>query len=131
MLPWCPQVSRCILQGGMESCRLSLAVRALTFSLFLGGCALDAEAPARAVLDTYCITCHNQKLHTAGLALDSLDAERPSAHAEAGERGIARLRAGSMPPPGRPRADAAAYREIAGSLESEIDKAWVARPNPG
>lgn len=115
----------------MESCRLLLVVRALTFGLFLGGCTLDAQAPVRAFLDTYCITCHNQKLHTAGLALDSVDAAQPSAHAEVWERVIAKLRAGSMPPPGRPRADAATYREIATSLENEIDKAWVAHPNPG
>jgi len=103
----------------------------LTVSLFLGGGTLDAQAPARAFLDTYCITCHNQKLHTAGLTLDSVNAAQPSAQAEVWERVIAKLRAGSMPPPGRPRADAATYRLIASSLENEIDKSWVARPNPG
>ena len=115
----------------MESCGRSLGVRVLTVSLFLGGGTLDAQAPARAFLDTYCITCHNQKLHTAGLALDSVNAAQPSAQAEVWERVIAKLRAGSMPPPGRPRADAATYRLIASSLENEIDKSWVARPNPG
>src|SRR3954467_3216525 len=54
----------------------------------------------QAVLDTYCISCHNQKLHTAGLALDRLDAANPGANAEAWEKVIAKLRAGSMPPPG-------------------------------
>ena len=115
----------------MESCRRSLVVPALTVSLLLGACTLDAQAPTRAFLDTYCITCHNQKLHTAGLALDIVDAAQPSGHAEVWERVIAKLRAGSMPPPGRPRADAATYRQIATSLENEIDKAWVGRPNPG
>jgi len=115
----------------MESCGRSLGVRVLTVSLFLGGGTLDAQAPARAFLDTYCITCHNQKLHTAGLTLDSVNAAQPSAQAEVWERVIAKLRAGSMPPPGRPRADAATYRLIASSLENEIDKSWVARPNPG
>ncbi len=115
----------------MESGKRLLALRALTVSLFLGGCTLDAQAPVRAFLDTYCITCHNQKLHTAGLALDSVDAAQPSAQAEVWERVIAKLRAGSMPPPGRPRADAATYRQIASSLENDIDKAWVERPNPG
>ena len=115
----------------MEPRRCSLVLRVLTVSLLLGACTLDAQAPTRAFLDTYCITCHNQKLHTSGLALDSVDAAQPSAHAEVWERVIAKLRAGSMPPPGRPRADAATYRLIATSLENEIDKAWVARPNPG
>ena len=96
--------------------------------------ALGAPAPAaapRAFLDTYCTTCHNQKLHTAGLALDSLDVARPGANAEVWERVVAKLRAGSMPPPGMPRPDAAAYRAVAGALENEIDRAWAASPNPG
>jgi hypothetical protein len=115
----------------MEPSRRSLVVRALTVSLFLPGCRLAAQTPVQPFLETYCVTCHNQKLHTAGLALDSLDVTKPSANAEVWERVIAKLRAGSMPPPGRPRADAATYRQIATSLENEIDKAWVARPNPG
>jgi hypothetical protein len=44
---------------------------------------------------------------------------------------IAKLRAGSMPPPGLPRPDAATYRAAAVSLEREIDRAWVAKPIPG
>jgi mono/diheme cytochrome c family protein len=94
----------------------------------------SAPAPAtdpRSFFDTYCVTCHNQKLRTAGLALDSLDAAKPNTNAEVWERVIAKLRAGSMPPAGIPRPAAAAYRAVAGSLESEIDRAWAAHPNPG
>jgi len=100
-----------------------------------------AQAPAsqatpspsnpRALLDTYCIACHNQNLQTAGLALDNLDPARPGARAEVWERVIAKLRAGSMPPPGMPRPDAATYRAVASSLEGEIDRTWAARPDPG
>src|ERR1700681_2982372 len=91
-----------------------------------------ATFPApQAVLDRYCVTCHNQKLRTAGLALDGLDAAKPGAQPEVWERVIAKLRAGSMPPPGIPRPDAAAYRAVASSLENEIDRAWAASPNPG
>ena len=68
---------------------------------------------AQAVLDTYCVTCHNQRLRTAGLALDTLDVTRPGANAEVWEKVIAKLRAGSMPPPGRPRPDAATYHAVA------------------
>ena len=68
---------------------------------------------AKAVLDTYCVTCHNQRLRTAGLALDKLDVSRPGANAEVWEQVIAKLRAGSMPPPGRPRPDAATYHAVA------------------
>ena len=93
--------------------------------------AAPVSAPPRAVLDRYCITCHNQKLRTAGLALDTLDVTRPHANAEVWERVIAKLRARSMPPAGRPRPDVATYHAVADWLETEIDRAWMAHPNPG
>lgn len=102
------------------------------FAFVFGGIATSLlGADTRAVLDTYCIACHSQKVHTAGLALDTLDVTNPGANAETWERVIAKLRAGSMPPPGRPRPDAATYRAVATSLENEIDRAWTSNPNPG
>ena len=101
---------------------------------------ISAQAPANAAiaapnprvfLDTYCVTCHNQKIKTAGLMLDTVVLSKPGAHAEVLEKVVAKLRAGSMPPPGMPRADAATYRAVAITLENEIDKAWAANPNPG
>jgi mono/diheme cytochrome c family protein len=89
-----------------------------------------ASAP-RAVLDQYCVTCHNEKLHTAGLELDKLDVTNPSVNAEIWERVIEKLRAGSMPPPGRPRPETATYHAVATWLENEIDRTWAASPNPG
>jgi len=110
------------------------------FGILVGTCAAlflatsHTAAPQnspKAVIDTYCVTCHNQKLNTAGLALDTLDVTKPSANAEVWERVIEKLRAGSMPPPGRPRPDIATYRATAIWLENEIDHAWLAKPNPG
>ena len=83
------------------------------------------------MLDTYCITCHNQRTRTAGLALDTVDVTSPQANPDVWERVITRLRAESMPPAGRPRPDAATYRSVAASLESDIDRAWIANPQPG
>src|SRR5262245_13447060 len=93
--------------------------------------AAAATATPQALVEKYCVTCHNQKLKTAGLALDALDATKPEANAETWERVIGKLRARSMPPPGRPRPDTAAYRAAATALEHEIDRAWTANPNPG
>src|SRR5438477_7902827 len=90
-----------------------------------------APPAPRAVLDQYCVTCHNEKLHTAGLALDTLDVANPARNAETWEKVIEKLRAGSMPPAGRPRPDAATYHSVATWLENEIDRAWAASPNPG
>jgi hypothetical protein len=83
------------------------------------------------MLDSYCVTCHNQRLKTAGLALDGVDVTAPHTNPEVWERVITRLRAGSMPPPGRPRPDPATSQSVAGWLEAEIDRAWRARPTPG
>ena len=113
-------------------------VRGLIFAVVLSGCVittirLGAQAPApashaatqpnadpKAFINTYCVTCHNQKLHTAGLALDTLDATHPGANPDVWEKVVAKLRAGSMPPPKMPRADEATYRVIASTLENEI-----------
>ncbi len=101
--------------------------------------AAQAPSPAtetaspRAVLDRYCVTCHNDRLRTGGLTLDaaSVDAADPSRHADVWEKVIAKLRTGAMPPPGRPRPDAATYDAVAGRLESDIDRAAAANPDPG
>jgi hypothetical protein len=97
----------------------------------LGAQETPSTADPRALLDKYCVTCHNQKLRTAGLAFENLNAAKPAADPEVWERVIAKLRAGSMPPPGMPRPDAATYYAVATSLENDIDRAWALRPNPG
>jgi hypothetical protein len=83
------------------------------------------------LLNTYCVTCHNRKQRTGGLALDGFDAAAAAGNAELWELVAARLRAGTMPPPGMPRPEAAAYGALASWLEGEIDRAWIANPKPG
>ncbi len=90
-----------------------------------------ASTQPQAVFGTYCVTCHNTRMHTAGLALDTLDPSNPGANAVVWEKVVMKLRQGSMPPPGRPRPDAATYDATASWLESELDRAWEANPNPG
>ncbi len=85
----------------------------------------------KAVVDKYCITCHSQRLHTAGLVLEGIDVANPAANAEVWERVITKLHARSMPPAGLPRPDATVYDPMAASLETAIDRAWAANPNPG
>ena len=91
-----------------------------------------AEAP-RAVLDRYCVACHNDRLLTGGLSLEAaaVDAADPSRDADVWERVIAKLRTGAMPPPGRPRPDAATYDAVAARLEADIDRVAAANPDPG
>ena len=83
------------------------------------------------VLNTYCVTCHNRRLNTAGLQLDTLAADRVADHAQQWEKIATKLRTGEMPPPGRPRPDAATSRTIAERLERQLDAAAAAKPQPG
>ncbi len=90
-----------------------------------------ASRSARALFDTYCVSCHNQKLRTGGLELETVDLNHPADTSELLEKVVAKLRAGSMPPQGRPRPDEATYRTVASELERDLDHAWEAGPNPG
>jgi hypothetical protein len=93
--------------------------------------AAQSGADYRAHLDKYCVSCHNQRLKTAGLTLDTLDLAAVPAHAETWEKVIRKLRTRMMPPAGRPRPEAGVYDGIASWLENEIDRAAAANPNPG
>ena len=88
-------------------------------------------ADTAAVVERYCLACHNRRLRTAGLALDELDAAHPEARPEVWERVVGRLRTRTMPPVPRPRPDEAAYEAAAGWLETALDRAAAARPDPG
>lgn len=93
-----------------------------------------AQAPAtgsRALLDQYCVTCHNQRTKTAGLMLDQLNPEEAPAHAEAWEKVIRKLRGRLMPPAGRPRPEDGSVEAFVASLESSIDRAAASRVTPG
>jgi hypothetical protein len=93
--------------------------------------ASTAAPTPRAMLDKYCITCHSQKTHTAGLDLETMDLATPGSNGEAFEKIILKLRAASMPPPGQPRPDATTYRAVATTMENAVDRDWAANPNPG
>ncbi len=83
---------------------------------------LSADPAYREVLEKYCVTCHNQRLKTAGLTLDNLDLATVSTQAEVWEKVVRKLRSGTMPPVGMPRPDAATYQRLAGWLEGQIDQ---------
>ena len=88
-------------------------------------------ADVRAMLDRYCVACHNDRLRTAELSLAGVDAGHPEADPELWEKVVAKLRAASMPPPGRRRPDPATYTAVAAHLEGALDAAWAADPYPG
>ena len=90
-----------------------------------------AADPHQAVLRRYCVTCHNERLKTGGLALDTLSLTDVPAGAETWEKVVRKLRTHAMPPAGMPRPDAATSAALTTWLEQEIDRRAAARPMPG
>ncbi|MBG99849.1 MAG: hypothetical protein CMN58_05835 [Solibacterales bacterium] len=86
---------------------------------------------SRALLDRYCVTCHNQRLQTAELLLDQIDLDDIHLNSETLEKIVRKLRAGQMPPPGRPRPDSHALLSFVENLESSLDRYSRLNPNPG
>ena len=79
-----------------------------------------AVSPQRALLNQYCVGCHNQRQKAAGatpIALDTLDLSNLGGDAETWEKVVRKVRAGLMPPAGRPRPDQATHDGFAAWLE--------------
>ncbi len=103
-------------------------------------------SPQRALVDRYCVTCHNgdfvrgtdeprsllvSQLRAVGLALDDVDVNNVAEHPEVWEKVVRKLRVGAMPPQPRPRPDKETYDGFRAWLEDELDRAAEANPNPG
>ena len=115
---------------------MRLARRILRVSV--AALALASAAPAeaqeldyRALLDRYCVTCHNERLRTAELQLDTADVADVATDPALWEKVARKLRAGAMPPAPRPRPDEATYARFIGWIESELDAAAATSPDPG
>ena len=90
-----------------------------------------AAPQPKAVLQQYCIGCHNSRNPAADLALDHVDIDDAGAHPEIWEKVVRKLRTGAMPPAGMPRPDEATYETLASRLEAALDKAAAGRAQPG
>ena len=71
---------------------------------------------SRALLTTYCATCHNTKLKTGGIAFDAMDLQDAADDAQTWEKALRKLRGHLMPPPG--------------AIRSRRKKTWI-RSLPG
>jgi mono/diheme cytochrome c family protein len=98
----------------------------------------QTAATERALVNQYCVTCHNEKLKKTGFAaamaltLDSVDTADPEHDAETWERVVHKLRAGMMPPSGMPRPKPEVLESMISYLENELDKHAVTNlPAPG
>jgi len=89
------------------------------------------QTPARELVTTYCVSCHNPRVNAGSLALDSVDGLQVSNSADAWEKVVIKLRTRAMPPPGARRPDNATYDRVATWLETELDRAAEVKVNPG
>ena len=85
----------------------------------------------RAVVQRYCQTCHNARVKAGGLLLDQLDVDHPDRDPQSWEKVVRKLRTGMMPPAGAPRPDRGTLDRLAASVETVLDRAAAAAPNPG
>ena len=91
-----------------------------------------ASAPHAVFVQKYCVGCHNDRSKTAGLSLQGPILEAVPSHVDVWEKALRKITSGEMPPPSvrvRPTADE--YRAVASHLESTLDDAAAAHPNPG
>src|SRR6516164_7015651 len=89
--------------------------------------------PHRAMLTTYCVTCHNTRLKTGGLALDGgvldrLNAQSAADDAQVWEKALRKLRGHQMPPPGSPQPPQKDVDSFVAWMENALDSAADSHP---
>jgi len=85
-----------------------------------------AADPHGAMLNAYCVGCHNARLKTGGVTFDTLDIKKPAADAELWEKALRKLRGRLMPPPGSPQPPQADIDAFTTWMEGTLD----ANPGP-
>ena len=104
----------------------------LTWAIASASAQTPAAAQARGkFVRQYCIGCHGERLKTAGIVLQNVDAARVSEDAGVWERVLRQVSSGQMPPAGMPHPDDTARSAFADNLEVALDRAARANPNPG
>ena len=96
-----------------------------------GEVANQVRNQAQGTIDRYCVTCHNPRMKAGGLVLDGLPAANAASEPHTWEKVIRKVRTGMMPPAGAPRPDRATLDGLAAAVETTIDRAAAAAPNPG
>jgi len=90
-----------------------------------------ADAQDGALLQKYCVGCHNNKLKTADVTLQGLDPAGVADKGELLERVLRKIKTGQMPPAGLPHPDVTVKAGFIQSLEGALDAESAAHPNPG
>lgn len=90
-----------------------------------------AVEDANETVQTYCQRCHNDRALRGNLSLASFDAAAIASDPDVGEKMIRKLRAGMMPPASARRPEEATIAALAATLETQLDRAALAAPDPG
>ncbi|HJZ77952.1 MAG TPA: DUF1592 domain-containing protein [Vicinamibacterales bacterium] len=94
--------------------------------------AVADSATQRAIVNQYCVPCHNARLKTANLLLDEVDLAALGSHPSVGEKIVRKLRAGLMPPTNARRPDPATMESLIRGMENTLDRAATPHvPPPG
>src|SRR6266850_1178420 len=118
----------------MDHMRNSLGLRSLlaAVALLLADVAFAQNADHyRAVINQYCVSCHNDRAKTAGVSFEKLDFTKVAANSDIWEKAVRKVRVGMMPPQGAAQPDDATRRDLVSWLVTELDRAAAGDPNPG
>ncbi|MBM3724972.1 MAG: DUF1592 domain-containing protein [Acidobacteria bacterium] len=83
------------------------------------------------LLTRYCAGCHNDRLKSGQVSVTGLRADAIPSGAATWEKILRKVRTGEMPPPGLPRPAAEDAARFTNWLETSLDRAGAARPQPG
>ena len=89
------------------------------------------DAMANRVVRSTCVMCHNDRLMTGNLSLQTFDVANAAEHADVAEEMVRKLRAGMMPPRGARRIGSEALLTLVETLEHRLDEAAAMAPDPG
>ncbi len=90
-----------------------------------------SAAAQNETLQKFCGDCHNDQDLKGEMSLDGFDPARAGDKAELAEKIVSKLRTGLMPPKAMPQPDAATRLGLVTALETTLDAAAAAHPNPG
>ncbi len=93
--------------------------------------ATPLAAPVKAVVNQYCVSCHDADVKKGGLDLGRILAADVTQHSTEWEQVIRKMRARQMPPIGKERPADKVYDEVVEKLSSSLDRAAEKNPNPG
>ena len=108
---------------GWQSIRAKAEDRALP--------AKRSAAPHVALVDEYCLSCHDKDHEKGQLVLETIAEDDIAEHPDVWEKVVRKLRARLMPPVGKERPDDPTYDTVVSFLEKSLDRAAIAKPNPG